>query len=1102
MELFVHNKKLMKFGTFLLAFVFILNSFVASVFAEEIVDIEIPDDEPNSMLMTMAPMAIGPNAMQAGTMTSTKGFIRKPIPEPTSDDYYINFHYMYPTGAGMNGFALWGSFDGKEYDDIMLYQTDNVIDARVGNNVREYIDIKLTPDVWHNILIHVKADNTVEMFINGVQAKIGNAYSQPQLGTGKMTALGYCGDLSTAAHNGMAYYDNIRVFSKDEIYICEDFNGAITGWTYYTTAFPANPPVNIDMPVLQSVELTAEREGLLVGSRTKLELQGVLNDGTYAVLEIADSVTVESSNPEALVILQEGDVYYAHATVAGTATVTASIQIQGVTVQGTLDIVSSVEPIVYGINLEVETTTLLTQDMTKLHVKGLLTDDTTIEIQDDVTIDSSNPTVVSVSMDETGAFYATAVSKGQTDVIARTLINGKQKEARITISVVDFDHIELSANTGLFIGDTSKIHTTAFLSDGSVLPGTYIESIECQSSDEQIATVTLMEGVPVVSMVGPGTAQIAVQVTFRGTRKSAVLNFTGIDFTNDKTRSTYYTDEKVAAARRNVEIYDWANSTKNAVVSRADSYVALGYEYLWNLVTPQSIPRGYGVNQTYGCLNCGNAIDAYGNYPYRADHVADPWKLECPNCRMKFPTNDFGAYYESGKDEHGIFNPELADRSLLVNTSYPEKGASWGVDDGYGYTHTNGRRYTFIAYYNHWHLWHGGIITTALNNLRDAYVYTGDMKYARAGTILLDRVADVYPAMDIWPYKIADGFLNSNGNSNRGKVVGSIWETGLARDLVKDYDAFFPGMDDQEIVAFLTAKSEQYDLGVLKKSAVGIRKNMEDGIVRQIYPAVKDSKIRGNNGMHQSTLAMAAVVMDTMPETQEWLDFNFQSGTASGSVVTGGNILATFVNDVDRDGNGNEASPGYNRLWLGQYIEVANILDGYDLYPAADLYDNPKFKKMFYSMISVMLTDKYSALIGDTGSTGNPAIHVNKDQTILAFERYGDPLLAQVIYFLNGNQTDGIHGNIFSNDPDGVANDIKNIIETYGPLKLESENVTGYGLAVMRDGDNITIDFGINYEFMVLPISSSSVEVKMFPNNRTAQLEAIQGGEHVSFLFD
>ena len=57
-----------------------------------------------------------------------------------------------------------------------------------------------------------------------------------------MTALGYIGDLSTASHNGMGYIDNIRVFTKDRILVTEDFNKELSDWTFYTTAFLADPP--------------------------------------------------------------------------------------------------------------------------------------------------------------------------------------------------------------------------------------------------------------------------------------------------------------------------------------------------------------------------------------------------------------------------------------------------------------------------------------------------------------------------------------------------------------------------------------------------------------------------------------------------------------------------------------------------------------------------------------------------------------------------------------------------------------------------------------------------------------------------------------------
>ena len=44
-------------------------------------------------------------------------------------------------------------------------------------------------------------------------------------------------------------------------------------------------------------------------------------------------------------------------------------------------------------------------------------------------------------------------------------------------------------------------------------------------------------------------------------------------------------------------------------------------------------------------------------------------------------------------------------------------------------------------------------------------------------------------------------------------------------------------------------------------------------------------------------------LLDCNPETKEWLDFNFQAGQYFEG-VTGGDILSTFVDKIDRDGNG------------------------------------------------------------------------------------------------------------------------------------------------------------------------------------------------------
>ncbi|MBR5452610.1 MAG: hypothetical protein IKV54_00885, partial [Clostridia bacterium] len=83
-----------------------------------------------------------------------------------------------------------------------------------------------------------------------------------------------------------------------------------------------------------------------------------------------------------------------------------------------------------------------------------------------------------------------------------------------------------------------------------------------------------------------------------------------------KKRVTYYTEEKVKNARLNIEKYDWAKEQTSAVIEKADKFVSQGYAFIWENLASQGLPRSLAVNQPKGCLNCGKAIDAYGNYPY------------------------------------------------------------------------------------------------------------------------------------------------------------------------------------------------------------------------------------------------------------------------------------------------------------------------------------------------------------------------------------------------------------------------------------------------------------------------------------------------------
>ena len=138
-----------------------------------------------------------------------------------------------------------------------------------------------------------------------------------------------------------------------------------------------------------------------------------------------------------------------------------------------------------------------------------------------------------------------------------------------------------------------------------------------------------------------------------------------------------YTAERLANARANCEKYDWAKKVRDDAVKRAAPWLARSDEELWSMVPGQDLPRTIDVTmdrnvkkgpKRLGCLKCGAKIDEFGNYPYEPDFDGKPWKLTCPSCKVVFPTNDFGKYYASAIDEHGLFNPAKGDKSLLFNT--------------------------------------------------------------------------------------------------------------------------------------------------------------------------------------------------------------------------------------------------------------------------------------------------------------------------------------------------------------------------------------------------------------------------------------------------
>lgn len=558
---------------------------------------------------------------------------------------------------------------------------------------------------------------------------------------------------------------------------------------------------------------------------------------------------------------------------------------------------------------------------------------------------------------------------------------------------------------------------------------------------------------------------------------------------NGKTRVTYYSEKERQAALTNIQKYDWAEEIRDEAVEAADRVLSqYTLDDLWRYVGSQDVPRA-------AWLAGGNAGYTPRSSEWRAKYpveglgfAAKPgtqWTIT--NGEFTLPTNDFEAYRLSGLDDKGRFDPERADDSLLVNEKHPEMGEKWGVDDGLGWVDENGdigpagQRWVPVAWAHHWMVVYG--YRTLLGVLSYAYLYTQRQEYARAASVILDRISDVYPEFSLRDtvyfeeggYTSQNGLPNpSHGGTGCGKQVGSIWESYWVKQVLRAYDAVFPAQEgDDELVSFLRGKANEFPGLAPKGSVTDIQSNIETGLIREILPSIQNAQIRGNFGSHQTTLALSAVIQDDPAGyTGDAIDFLFEEGTLKHEddstswgrwYVTGGDVLSSLLGKFDRDGYPFEGSVHYNSLVKSAIQGVGDVLNGYDAYTGADLYQNVVFKQMFERQEPLVFLNDYMPQFGDSKSAGKPGFEeaMGVDNLMRAYRTYGGTELARWIHVRNGKTTDGIRGGIFDPEPNSVTNAIERILDAQGPLDLESHQLAGFGFTALHAGDSEERERGI-----------------------------------------
>ena len=700
-----------------------------------------------------------------------------------------------------------------------------------------------------------------------------------------------------------------------------------------------------------------------------------------------------------------------------------------------------------------------------------------------------------------------AIGEGETKLTVNVSDGIKTRTVDFKFKVTDtsgVESFEYDVPEFVYVRGNHKLKILAHMNSGNTLivPSDSISYNIVSSEPEGVAEIS-EDGV--LTGKAEGEVTVTMSATFKG--EAIEKRFTAeIKPSGSKTEPTYYTNEMRENVRNNIKKYDWAEDRVASTIKKADSYLE-NAEEIYNLIQPEGVPRGRQVGLKNDpewklCRYCGKDVEAVygtaGGGGWVIDPLRNKWKIKCPHCSRVFPSNDFASLYELGLDENGNYsaerarakNQELIDSGFfagtrrekygyLTNELYPEAstnvsrdvlsnayvGEQWGVDDGWGYipTDENGNQIvypngakaqiTYIAEYNYY-MWRW-LVHSVITNTKDAYLYTGDIKYARFGAALIDRISDILPEMNTKQYTDL-GFICTTDLG--GYIHGQIDDADNLRIFAQSADAYFPMLDDPELIEFLSGKAEVFGLENDKSSALKIWQQWEENILKETLNGVKKLKIEGNYGQLQAAIAASALALAKEPDSKEMVEYIYASGQRGTSGRIGGGALSeTLVGVIDRDGMGDESSPRYNTSWAMNLNYMADALSRYDNGKYSP-YNHVKFAKLFTAASPLVLTRTHTAQIGDSGEVAGIELVGSDTFYVDAFINLKDTqpemakTIAEYIYARNGYTKKGLEekANLFAGDPEEFANEIMSFIDE--DKKDTSEMMAGYGFAVLRDG--------------------------------------------------
>ncbi|MBT3377305.1 MAG: hypothetical protein HN742_04860 [Lentisphaerae bacterium] len=510
-------------------------------------------------------------------------------------------------------------------------------------------------------------------------------------------------------------------------------------------------------------------------------------------------------------------------------------------------------------------------------------------------------------------------------------------------------------------------------------------------------------------------------------------------YTGRKSARTLHSDTDLAKMKK-----------EGQVSARAERWLSLPDEDIYSIIPGPSVPRTClmvlgsreaegGVGK--GCPVCGMELykGRSGFYPWRMDPVNHPWKVQCPECKTRFPSND----WHKGDMHSGPF-PDDGYGCEPVTPVCSAKGNPW--------------RWPFIAYYHQWEAYMKEL-TPGIIECARAYATTGKKAYAHKTAIGLLRYAESMVDMTVnlnhrkianrdgvykWPVgaPIERRFASLYGSF---MYIQCNWDLSRMENAARAWDLIFDQLaDDQELLAFCQAHGHpemtSYD---------DFCQFIEAGVLRATLQACLDNAEVRNYPQQEVAAATFAVALGT-PRTIEVAD----------TLLNTSGIRFALTNQYYKDGAAHE-SPSYNHIQIRDMARLFKALDRLrELHP--DQYvpprfvspvNDPKFRRQYDFCLEYGLIGRTFAVTGDTGGptfgtrlAPNQGYPCKLDDWINAYKATGDARFAQAMAGPNGSFLGKL------TDP-ALKQAAQTALDRRGwQVSVPSNILDGYGHAILRSG--------------------------------------------------